>query len=343
MTRRAGAGAWRRFAIAGGAPPEGLPPWSALYRDGLLLRVARRLGRPVPEAFTAFATATRAANIVRLRDLHEVAATLATSGVDCVAVKGAARLVVAPACVATRPMSDLDLLVAPRDYADAVAALEQSGFRAIDERRPVSSSWTCEVELRRQRGSFTTAIDLHRGLHHGPVWRELAEGVLDRARVVGGVSVPSPVDALLIIAAHRTRHDFRGDLREVGDAWELLAALSEEEAAGLVQQAGAAQLGGALWALLYELASITSLPDAVEAARARLDGAVPAAFRRRLARRITHPQWTLSAREGQAPGFASMYAPLVLAGVPVVDAARSAGTHALLRAADGAVNRLRRN
>ena len=331
--------AWQRFAVHAGPQPSGRVPWDELWADGLALRVLDRgAPGPVPSDLRAHAQATLAANVVRLQAARELAGALDAVGVPYVLLKGGAMLVLAPHSVRTRAMSDLDVLVDPADFTTAQRIAEGLGYRRVDAPRPVSERWTCELELRRTDGAFVSAIDLHRGLHHGALWRALSSGVLARRVRVDGVAIPSADDALLVIAAHRARHAYRGDLRELADAWDLLPLVTDADA--LAALADASHVAGALWALVT---SVAPWGDRGAAVYAALGGRVPSVFQRRLLASVrAASRWTPREQTGAAPRFASMYTPLVAGGVPLLDATRAAVTHGALRLGDRLATRFGR-
>lgn len=332
--------AWQRFAVHAGPQPGGSVPWDALWADGLALRVlARGVDAGRPDALVDHARATFAANVVRRDALQALGAALDDDAIPYVAIKGAATLVRSPSTMRTRAMSDLDVLVSPRDFVRAQRVARALGYDAPEQTRPLSQRWTCEVELRRRSGAFVSAVDLHRGLHHGHVWRRLAAEVLARKERVDGIAIPSTEDALLVVAAHRARHAYRGDLREVSDAWGLLE--HTRDASPLVDRADALHVAGALWALLETLRPWGDRGAALQSA---LAPRVPDASRRRLQAVIGGAErWTVQEQAGKAPRFASMYGPIIAGGVPALDAVRAAVTHAALRAGDKLAMRVRRS
>jgi hypothetical protein len=181
------------------------PDWDALLElartHGVQTLLARRLAGIPGTPAAASDRLTEAARAVARRstwltaELLGVLDLLAGGGIDALAYKGPVLGAEAWGDPALRPFADLDLLVAPEQFAAAAAALRAAGLVAggIGAGRQLAAhlehAW--EVELSNDRG---LVVDLHRGL----VARHLARGphpreLFNRSRSVSvdGRSLPT--------------------------------------------------------------------------------------------------------------------------------------------------------
>ncbi len=214
-------------ALPGPAAPGFAARWQAVGdREGVLRAAERHALRPLlldallaadllPTAQAA--EARRELAVARLRARRHEAlldgalSALAAAGLAAVALKGpllARRLYGDPAL---RPSTDLDLLVAPRDLAPAVAALSAAGWR--------EPGGAVQRHLRRNfahlhlHGPAGVTLELHFRLDTGlgvdlPVDDLLARSVV--ATTAGGAPARllAPEDELLFLALHLVRHAF---------------------------------------------------------------------------------------------------------------------------------------
>lgn len=95
-------------------------------------------------------------------------------------------------------------------------------------------------------------LDLHQALHNWPLLSSMSRWVMDTREEVGGWPVPSIPASLLIIAAHRFRHAFMGDAREVLDAAWLLRAASRDIWFDTLDAAGRYDLLPALYVVMWQ-------------------------------------------------------------------------------------------
>lgn len=208
--------------------------WSEAQRAGLMpslpLAVREELEAEVQE------TAAHTARLLHLA--LEAGAALDRAGIPWLPMKGAALCVAAPAYGAARPMSDVDLLVHPRELSRAVEALRprypdvsllrdyDGTDRSADEatRAAIQSAYTFHAE-------DGAVLELHHAFPGVPS-RLGTEGAFERARAVvhrgRRVLVPSPEDLLGSACVHVLVHHGLRDpsmlLRHVADVCVLLAA-----------------------------------------------------------------------------------------------------------------------
>jgi hypothetical protein len=229
------------WAAAGGAFPEGLPSRlahsesarlvDAALREGLagfLRQGLRRAGRgslieeTAGRRLDAFYYLTLNANLRKLAALREILSGLQASGVDAVLVQGAALLVTHYRDPGLRPLTDIDLWVAPVSRAAAVAVLARQGFRN-----------TAATPALFRNGQ--TLVDLHTdllGAERIGSRRFLLEAghdeMLRAARRVNweGLEVCclSPCDQVIHLAHHAVKHNLErlvwlADLRSLAADW----------------------------------------------------------------------------------------------------------------------------
>ena len=165
------------------------------------------------------------------------AAALGAAGITFVALKGAALGAVLYATPALRPMTDVDLLVAPADKERSLVTLAAAGFR-----RPpaeLEAFWAdafYNLPLDAPPGQ-AGKLELHWSIAQEGRHAPDVEGILARARVVesaaGRLPIPAPVDLLLHQSLHLSYHYFEPKLvwlhdlalihRDPPDAAETLA------------------------------------------------------------------------------------------------------------------------
>jgi len=151
----AGAAEWRRAAAA--ARAEGLEPW-------LLRHIARNVTTApddVRERLREASVRLTARALALAAELGAILRALATAGVACAPLRGAAlgERLYDDACA--RPAGDIDLLVR-RDDLDAVeSTLAARGFRALDRRAGFAREFSYTLEMAR---------DAHGGIVVEPHW-----------------------------------------------------------------------------------------------------------------------------------------------------------------------------
>ena len=306
------------------------PPVDALRRASVGPLVGAELGEgPLVED----SRATWAANVTLRARLKELMACFERASIPVVALKGWATLARFPGWMPARGTRDVDLLVSPRAFERACEVLVAEGFTPEVASEPASMWWSGQREFRASAAGFRVAIDLHRGLHHPPVWRRLSAAVLERSERVDGVRVPSLPASLWVIAAHRARHAWTGDPREWIDAYLIARELTPEDAHAWAAGAAALGVDGASWALWRDVTSWLGTPTpAWDAAASELARGLSPARTREI------EAW----REGRRPlprplvrlRFIDMYRPLPAMGASRGSALAGATAHALLRAVD---------
>ena len=222
------------------------PPVDALRRASVGPLVGAALGEgPLVED----SRATWAANVTLRARLKQLMTCFERASIPVVALKGWATLARFPDWMPARGTRDVDLLVSPRAFERACDVLVAEGFTPEVASEPASMWWSGQREFRASAAGFRVAIDLHRGLHHPPVWRRLSAAVLERSECVDGVRVPSLPASLWVIAAHRARHAWTGDPREWIDAYLIARELTPEDARAWAHGAASLGVDGASWAL----------------------------------------------------------------------------------------------
>ena len=240
--------AWLRAVVAG--REAGLGALADEFAD---LLVCARL-----EDLAAHYGATHPTLVARQRDAfvyataveHAAAACvarLAAAAVPCVTLKGPA-LAARYWPGAARASVDVDLLVAPRDFARAREALAEEGLTAWHETMPewYARRWFYSLPLTSDRPGPT--VDLH--------WAVLRPGIgrLDAAELIGAgeevavgdrrLPAPSPPWELVVCAAHAAHEVF--PLRALLDVAFVGRALSPDEWRGAADVAARAGLGPTL-------------------------------------------------------------------------------------------------
>jgi hypothetical protein len=184
------------FLVARAGPPDGLPGEVA---DQLHLAHGR-----------VFASHLRC-----LVDLSLVDEALDRADVPWLALKGAVLAETLYETVDLRPHQDLDLLVAPGRFREAVEALERAGAVTLDRNwRLLREEVPGQLHLQLPAG---TVCDLHWDLTHQEHARQAlrlpAEGLLARAMTVqaGGrtLRTTGDVDTLLHLSSHACHSGFK--------------------------------------------------------------------------------------------------------------------------------------
>jgi hypothetical protein len=247
--------------------------------------------------------------------------------------KGSALVTRHPDWLGVRPMLDIDVLVASDDYDRAAAAIIARGGREAELGMPVASRWACERALHLPDDGGPIEIDLHRAVHHWPLFVEVGAGMLARREQVAGRWIPSPLDAVLAIAVHRLKGGLRGDGRELLDARWYLAELDARQLADAAQ---AARLVPAMsWLLALARMWFGDAPGD-EARAAALDGSM-SGVRRYVTDQLICRDASLRGRPGRRPRFVDMYTYVPLLSNSGGRAVATASIHAALRAADRVV------
>lgn len=172
---------------------------------------AKHLKARFPEVVEALDTARKRAwtrHLMTLADLRRVADVLSPIAGSWAVVKGPVLAELVYGAPDRRSYLDLDLLVRPSAFADALHLLEGMGAVLLDRNwHLIASTMRAELSLLLDR---RTNIDLHWHLVNEAALRAQIhwdiDALLDRARTeaVGGVTVPvlEPCDALVHLATH---------------------------------------------------------------------------------------------------------------------------------------------
>ncbi len=270
-----------------------------LLLEGLASPAARALGCGLEERLRGLCDIPRWRGLRQLAALAETADALARGGIDCIVLKGlplGQRLHGNPLL---RESIDIDLLVAPDDFAAAAAALRSRGWRRASpnfRETPLRNRWherlvkdNLFVRAAGQRGG-PLAIELHRRLLNNPYLfdapfgRLMADGA---AQTVAGRAYRVLGDGHLLpyLACHGLEHYWHR-LKWLCDIAAAAAALDEERFGRVAASCRARGLEGALAAALG-LCSRTlgiELPGAVTGLP--LDGR-----RARLVARLARREW----------------------------------------------------
>lgn len=282
-------------AVAGTVGPEALRSVALgdhAWHDVLALAHAHRMvalvgarldqlppGTVPPDALEAWHAARVACatdSLAAAGELARVVTLLRAAGVEAVAYKGPALSVVLYGDAGVRPCTDLDLVVPPREYGAARAALcgagfaSRNGFSRVQEAVVMYGQGHADFA---QPGRDAPFVELHwRFAAQRLPWSPPVPDLRARAeRVsVGGVEAlaPSANDQLLLLALHGTRH-----------AWEQLEWLV---GLGVLLQRGTVDARVVLRAA-RAVGGVRALLVGAELARRVLGVAVPEGFVQRAA------------------------------------------------------------
>jgi hypothetical protein len=166
------------------------------------------------------------------RALAEAVSALGGRGIRCIVLKGPALAETIYPGGATRPMSDLDLLVEPPDVDAAIAVLERLGYAAAPNHTlDFDRRFGTELPMVRS-GPAAGCIDLHWGFVDW-AWfratlRESIEAACRRARPLQvGATMAwqlSPPDTLVYLSLHMAIHHGYTEVRSFADVDRLVRA-----------------------------------------------------------------------------------------------------------------------
>lgn len=178
--------------------------------------------------------ARSAHSLVLLREIGSLAALFDREGLPFIVVKGPVLALAVYGGLAIRPFADLDLVIAPTDYARVEAVLAGQGYhsRAMGAAQKRSylyihgqyTFWRRLTDV----GNAHVFLDVHTAvMPPGYTYTERFESLLERARplVVGGAEVQTlePEDLLIVLSFHgfKSRWD---RLKYVCDVAEVIHA-----------------------------------------------------------------------------------------------------------------------
>lgn len=329
--------AWLRWAVGEAVKPTAPIPWPAVRSariEALLHGPLRADGDPRAALCADAAKQVTGVNLLRAAVLPPALEALQRIGLPYSVYKGAALTEQFPQLRAVRAVSDADVLVRPRDFHRARRALTRAGFEEQRAAEPVSIVWNNERVYVR-RAPVELHVDLHRGLHRAPLFAALSEAMVAEAEWTGRLWVAPRHLAPLAIAAHRAKHGFTADLRELLDI-HTLRNDPAFDAERLVDDALRLGLPGAMyatWGLArWWFGSGGAAEDAAfERLRARTTGARAVASLAALdAPTDANKPWS------RAP-FLKLYVPLTVLTDRRVLPLALAGVHVVARALDVAV------
>jgi len=175
--------------------------------------------------------------------LAAVGAFFEAHGIRWMALKGAAVILGGQAELGTRAMSDLDILIEPKDVPNAAALLEQNGYRA--EEGAAVEAIVSQTRVR-HAWQFLAEPDANIDLHWRPLSRCYAPAVSQAFwEGAGRVSyqehdmlVPSVSDQLFHACVHGLQWDWTRKVRWIADALSLMrGAIDWERVARLAESA----------------------------------------------------------------------------------------------------------
>ncbi len=162
------------------------------------------------------------ANQLGLRVGRRAIYALQASGIEVLALKGAALIGSVYGDLGARPMGDVDLAVPPPRVGGAVRALQGAGLTAIegDPERLLAARHSLAF-----RDPGGQEVDLHRGmLWHPGLDEEFWRGSVD-AEVAGAlVRILNPADQLLHVCAHGAAWNPVHPVRWAADAFKAIEA-----------------------------------------------------------------------------------------------------------------------
>lgn len=224
-----------------------------------------------------------------VRELHQVARSLAPIDFPVVLLKGAAYIAQGLALADERMVSDVDLLVPNERLAEVEAQLRDAGWALIDvdpydER--YYREWSHELPPMRFPG-HALELDLHHGILP-PISRITADPapLFAAARMLPGSAfrVLAPEDQILHACVHVfVDSDLADRLRDIVDLDGLLREFARQPGFWdrLCARAGTLGLGRSLWYGLRYSSLLTAMPVPATAWRA-LEAHAPSALVRRL-------------------------------------------------------------
>ena len=237
-------------------PPEVPVPVDSIRQlrlSGLLHRALRTRDDSRASAFATDYRTTTVRNLLLLERAAAARDLLASEGVPCVPIKGAAFLIrFSSDDLGVRPLADVDTLVPDDAFERALTLLAGHGWLPIENRKVRSGPTAPAVTLAAETKAGWTQVDLHRQLAQWPLLPWLPREVLARAEACHGWLVPTVSDTVLVAALHRARHGFLLDARDLVDVQRAVEGLDEDEWRRLCREAARHGLTGAVYATMRQ-------------------------------------------------------------------------------------------
>lgn len=286
-----------------------------LLLSGLASAKAKAAGSGLEDRLRELRIGPQVRGLRQLSDLGLIADTFAADGIDFVVLKGlplSQRLHGSPLL---RESIDIDLLVAPNRFEDALKSLTGSGWRCVRpnfRETPRRKRWHDGIVKDRlfARAGGGTAIELHHrllnnpSLFNPPFERLLADG---RLQAVAGRRYPVLGDDHLLpyLACHGLEHYWHR-LKWLCDIAALVAALDDERLGRLAERCGRQGLGAAFGSAFRLCAD--ELRVGAKALEPSADGLRVRMVSRRARREwrsdyAQGPRWALNAATGWALRF----------------------------------------
>lgn len=245
-------GRWAWDAVQGAdstAAPAEMPveELCAFGLAGLVHAALKTAGDPRHASLGPRAREVIAANLMRPLVLEPVLSAFDRAGIRAVLFKGAATTERFEILRGIRGVGDADLLVAPADFGRAREVLSGLGFSAEASSEPVSHWSNNERSFVRSDGGLE--IDLHRGLHRWPLFTRLSEAVVTTSIQANHGWRPQLEMIPLIVAAHRAKHGYTADVRELLDVAVTFRAFEPSRFSALVGRSFELGVAGALYGL----------------------------------------------------------------------------------------------
>ncbi|MEO7332124.1 MAG: nucleotidyltransferase family protein, partial [Minicystis sp.] len=260
----------------------------------LLRRLRDREALPPPPSPGAHAAAMLRAHVLR-----SVSRAATAASVPVLLIKGAALALTVYPSPASRPMADIDVLVARGDRDRLLAALEHEGGTVHHPAgRPLSRDLLGETAVLLPAGALTYLVEVHTSLDklvERPIPLDALFAKATPAKDLPGLFLPDLTDHALLVALHLAGHDFHHPLGLLD--LELLLRRGLDERA-LVAQARRWSLGAVMFASLSTLRAL----GAASVSEALVEAFAPGPIQRALLRRA-HPPGAAAPREGDRLGL----------------------------------------
>jgi len=247
---------WYAFAFQAWQSPGTRPPDSPLDAG-----VVRRLGI-APLLYRALHAArddraarfvveyrhTATVNLIRLTQSARVRDALEAQGITPILIKGGAFLLrFCSDTLGVRPMSDLDVLVAPERYEAARAVMLDCGFQPAPGTTSFAAPLKHAVSFVSTAGPTPLDIDLHRDVAQWPVAAGLAPRMVADHERIQSWRIPRLADAFCLTALHRARHGFGWSALDLVEIKRTAQALTDDEWLEVVDRSARLRFAGAVW------------------------------------------------------------------------------------------------